>query len=112
MKREIYKIDATEKAPGRLAAQISMILQGKNKPDFNPSTDMGGIVHIENVGKMKITGAKMEKKEYFRHSGYPGGLKRTLMKDVSSEFILKSAVLRMLPRNRLKAQRIKRLIFI
>jgi len=112
MNREIYKIDATEKAPGRLAAEISILLQGKNKADFNPATDMGGVVHIENVNKMKITGAKKEKKVYYSHSGFPGGLKRRLMKNVSMEFVLKHAVLKMLPKNRLQAERIKRLKFI
>lgn len=112
MKRQIYKIDAAGKAPGRLAAEISMLLQGKNKSNWDPATDMGGEVTVENAEKMRITGNKKEKKVYYSHSGYPGGLRKRLMKDVSAEFILKTAVLKMLPRNRTKAERIKRLKFV
>lgn len=112
MHREIYKIDAAGQAPGRLAARVSLILQGKNKPDWDPAKDTGGFVHIENAGKIKITGKKSEYYPYYTHSRYPGGLKKKIMKDVSPEFIIRHAILKMLPRNRHRTERIKRVKFV
>lgn len=112
MKRETYKIDATDKAPGRLAANISMLLQGKNKPDWDPAVDSGGIVQVENANAIKITGKKREQKIYYSHSLYPGGLKQKKMKELSGKEIIYKAVYMMLPKNRLRANRIKRLKFV
>lgn len=108
----MHTIDATGKAPGRLAAEISNLLQGKNRTDYVPHWDMGDAVEVENIAKMKITGNKMTDKIYYRHSGYPGGLKQEKLKDVFAKDpgeVLRRAVLRMLPKNRLRNDRMKRL---
>lgn len=113
IERKLYKIDASEKTPGRLATNIANILRGKNLPEFDPSKDMGGIVEVSNVSKMAFSGKKIEQKEYFRFSGYPGGLKRTKMSKVFSinpAEVLKTAVFEMLPDNKLRKLFIKRLI--
>lgn len=89
-----------------------MLLQGKNKANYDPATDMGGKVEISGVNGLKITGAKLEKKMYYSHSGYPGGLRSRQMKDVSPEFIIKHAVSTMLPKNRLQKERMKRIKFV
>ena len=112
IKREIQKIDATGISLGRLATQIAMILQGKNKPEYQPHLDNGDMVVVSNISKVKITGKKLEQKKYYRHSGYPGGLKETKMQDLFEKNpaeILKKAVFSMLPKNRVRANMIKRL---
>lgn len=114
MQRQIHTIDAADKVLGRLAVQVALLLRGKNKPGFAPNVDGGDIVKIKNVAKIKITGKKLEQKKYYRHSGYLGGLKATPLKDVFAtkpEEVLKEAVLGMLPKNKLRAQMIKRLRF-
>ena len=112
MIRETHKLDATDKAPGRLATEISLLLQGKNKVDWSPEKDNGGLVELSNVSKIKITGKKLEDKIYYRYSGYPGGLKKRSMKELTQEEIVKHAVWKMLPKNRLRSKRIKRLKFV
>jgi large subunit ribosomal protein L13 len=112
MKREIHTIDATDKVLGRLAAQIATILRGKHKPEFLPYKDMGDVVNIKNIQKIKITGKKIGQKKYFRHSGYLGGLKETPLKKVFEKnpgLVLRRAVFGMLPKNKLRAKMIKRL---
>jgi large subunit ribosomal protein L13 len=114
MKRKTHTIDATGKVLGRLASEIAILLQGKHKPDFVPYKDMGDFVIVKNVEKMKITGEKMEKKKYFSHSGYLGGGKEIPLKQVFKENpskVLKRAVFGMLPKNRLRKRKIKRLKF-
>lgn len=114
MQRQTYTIDAKDKVLGRLASEIAVLLRGKNKPDFMPNKDEGGIVIVKNVGNLKITGKKMEQKKYYRHSGYLGSLKATPLKNVFEarpEEILKRAVWGMLPKNKLRAKMIKRLRF-
>ncbi len=115
MIRETHTIDATDKSVGRLATQVVALLRGKNKCDFAPHKDMGDIVVIKNMNKVKFTGKKFEQKKYMRHSGYLGGLKemplKKLFKKDSGE-ILKKAVFGMLPKNRLRANMLKRLKFI
>ena len=114
MERETHKIDAENKSPGRLASEIAVLLRGKNKPTFEPHRDMGDIVLVDNVDKMKITGKKLDQKKYYSHSGYPGGLKEKgldeLMED-NPEEVLRRAVFGMLPKNKLRAKQIKRLKF-
>lgn len=114
MKREKYTIDAEGKVLGRLAVEIATLLQGKNKPDFEPHSDMGGIVLVKNADKIKVTGKKAKQKIYYHHSGYPGGLKETpyrkMMEEKPNE-ILRHAVYGMLPKNKLRDKRIKRLKF-
>jgi large subunit ribosomal protein L13 len=114
MKIKTYIIDATGKVLGRLASQIAILLMGKNKPNYDPSKDMGDFVVVKNVEKIKISGKKLEKEKYYRHSGYLGGLKEIPLKKVFKENpsqVLKKAVFGMLPKNRLRKKMIKRLKF-
>lgn len=114
MKAETYTIDAEDKVLGRLATEIAVILRGKNKPDFMPNKDSGNVVIIKNVDKIKITGNKLEKETYFSHSEYLGSDKNIPMKKVFKKNpgeVLKRAVYGMLPKNKLRAQQIKRLRF-
>jgi large subunit ribosomal protein L13 len=114
MKRETHIIDAKGKVLGRLASQIAILLMGKHKPNYDPSKDMGDVVIVKNVDKMKLTGKKLEKEIYYRHSGYIGGLKEIPIKRIfeeKPEFLLKKAVYGMLPKNKLRKRMIKRLKF-
>ena len=111
-KRETHPIDATEKVLGRLAVQITLLLRGKQKPNFFPYKDMGDFVVVRNIEKMKFTGRKMEKKMYYRHSGYLGSLKTIPLKRIFEKNpgkVLEMAVWGMLPKNKLRAKMIKRL---
>ncbi len=114
MDRKTHKIDATDKSPGKLASNIAILLRGKNKPTFEAHRDMGDEVLVSNVAKMKITGRKLEQKKYYRHTGYPGGLRSENMGELMEkkpEEVLKRAVFGMLPKNKLRAKQIKRLKF-
>ena len=96
-----YLIDAQNAAVGRLAAYISNVLRGKNKPTYNPHIDNGDFVIVTNVDKIKFSGKKFKEKKYFKHTGHPGGIKETtpltLINKNKSQDILKLAVKRMLP---------------
>ncbi|MFA4941824.1 MAG: 50S ribosomal protein L13 [Patescibacteria group bacterium] len=115
IERKMHKIDATDKAVGRLATGIAIILRGKNKPNFQPHIDGGDIVEVSNIAKLKFTGKKLDQKEYFSYSGYPGGLKKTKMKKLKeagtkgSAEILKRAVREMLPPVKFRDAMLKRL---
>lgn len=114
MKKEVYHIDAQDEVVGRLATRISVILQGKQKANYQPYIQSSDEVIIKNVDKMKITGKKREQKMFYHHSGYMGGLKtislgKLMEKDPKQ--VLKLAVWNMLPKNRLRAQLIKNLKF-
>ena len=112
MERETHTIDAAGKILGRLATKISVLLRGKNKPDFAPNKDMGDIVVVENIEKIKVTGKKYDNKIYYHHTGYPGGLKEVPYKKVFERDpaeVLKRAVYGMLPKNKLRDKQIKRL---
>ena len=114
MKKETHTIDATNKVLGRLATQIAILLQGKDKPDYEPQKDIGDFVIVKNIKKIKVTGKKAQQKKYYHHSGYPGGLKEVPFKKVfenDPSEVLKKAVWGMLPKNKLRAKRIKRLKF-
>jgi len=114
MKRKTHTIDASNKVLGRLATQISLLLQGKDEPDFEPHKDMGGNVVVKNADKIKVTGNKFKQKKYYHHSGYMGGLTETPFKRVferNPSDVLRRAVSGMLPKNKLRAKRIKRLKF-
>jgi len=114
MKRETHTIDATKKVLGRLATEIAVLLRGKHKPDFVPYKDMGDFVIVKNVKDIRLTGKKIEQKKYYRHSGYPGGLKEIPVKKIFEKnpaLVLKKAVFGMLPKNKLRAKMIKRLKF-
>ncbi len=112
MKREIHTIDATDQVLGRLATRIALLLRGKAKPDFVLNQDMGDTVVITNMKKIKVTGKKMQQKNYYRHSGYLGNLKTIPMERMFAKKpseILKKAVFGMLPKNKLRSRWIKRL---
>jgi len=114
MKEKTHTIDATGKVLGRLATEIAVLLRGKHKPDFVPYRDMGDFVIVKNVSKLKITGKKMEQKKYFRHSGYLGSFKEIPLKKIfktNPAEVLRKAVFGMLPKNKLRAEQIKRLNF-
>jgi len=114
MTREIHTIDATNKILGRLAVEVALLLRGKEKPDFVPYKDEGDTVIIKNIDKLKVTGKKMDQKKYYRHSGYPGGLREISLGELLKtrpEEVLKKAVLGMLPKNKLRDKMIKRLRF-
>lgn len=111
--REI-SFDANGYALGRLATEVARTLQGKDKPGFAPNRVAEVKVTIKNAHLVKISGAKAEQKVYYRHTGRPGHLKTTRYKDVivkNPEWVIRHAVLGMLPKNRLRAQRIKKLVF-
>lgn len=114
MPLKTYTIDATNKVLGRLATEVATILSGKHHPDFVPYKDMGDIVIIKNVDKLKITGRKLQQKKYYHHTGYLGHLREkplsVIMTEKPSE-VLKKAVFGMLPKNKLRVNMIKRLRF-
>ena len=101
IKKDWFIINAENAAVGRLAAFISKVLRGKNKPTFNPHIDNGDFVVVTNIDKIKFTGKKYKNKKYFRHTGHPGGIKETtpsaLKEKGKTQEILKLAVKRMLP---------------
>jgi len=113
IERKIQTVDAAGKAIGRVASEVVRFLQGKHKPQYVPNVDVGDGVEVENIDKVKFTGKKLEQKEYIHHSGFLGGLKRTLMKDVwqgNKASVLRRAVKQMLPKNKLTPERMKRLV--
>lgn len=112
IKRQWHLIDAKDKILGRMATEVAKILMGKNKPIFVPYLDTGDFVVITNASKVKVTGKKMQTKNYVRHSGYPGGLKvETFDKLINRrpEYIIEHAVKGMLPHNKLGKKMIKKL---
>lgn len=107
-----YLVDASDKVFGRLASQVAAILRGKNKPEFTPNVDTGDFVIVINTDKLVLTGKKLDQKIYYKHSGYPGGLKETKYSDLmknKSDFAFYEAVRRMLPKNKLGAQMLTKL---
>ena len=97
-------LDAKGKTLGRFATQIAKILSGKNKPEYTPNADMGDFVVVVNAKDIHVTGKKEEQKKYYRHSGYPGGIKSKLlgeMLDDSASEVIKTAVKGMLPKSKL-----------
>lgn len=104
IKRQWHVVDATGKTLGRLSAQIARLLKGKHKPMYAPHLDTGDYIIVVNAAKVRVTGRKAKQKVYYRHSGYPGGLKQvTFEKMLSSQptRVIEHAVRGMLPRNRL-----------
>ena len=105
-------IDAENAIVGRLAAYISIILRGKNKSRYTPHMDNGDFIIVTNIDKIKFTGKKLSDKKYYRHTGYPGGIKvttPTLMMKKKPEEILKLAVKRMLPGGPLAKKQLSKL---
>lgn len=109
--RDWYVVDAEGQTLGRIATRIADVLRGKHKPDYTPHCDTGDFVVVINAEKVAVTGNKRETKIYYRHSGYPGGIKsRTLneMLERQPEEVLRKAIRGMLPRNKLgRAQLLK-----
>lgn len=112
IKRQWHLIDAKDKVLGRLATEVATILMGKKKPEYVPYLDAGDFVVVTNAAKVKLTGKKMQTKEYKRHSGYPGGLKTETFDKIierKPEFVIEHAVAGMLPGTKLGRQMIKKL---
>ena len=112
IQRQWHVIDASDKILGRLATQIASLLMGKHKPIFTRNLDIGDFVVVINADKVRVTGNKMKQKLYYRHSGYPGGLKSiTLekMMQTNPTRVIEHAVKGMLPHNRLGAKILKKL---
>jgi len=107
-----HLVDAKDKVLGRLAVKIATILSGKNKAQYSPNADLGDFVVVVNAEKVKVTGNKFSQKNYYHHTGYPGGLKTKSfekMQEDSPEKIIEKAVKGMLPKNKLANQIIKKL---
>ena len=112
IEKKWHLIDAKEKVLGRLASEIASILRGKNKPIFTPHMDAGDYIVVINADKIILTGGKMEKKMYYHHSGYIGGLKKTTAKEMllkKPENLIKFAVKGMLPKNSLGRRQLTKL---
>ncbi len=112
IQRKWYIIDAAGRSLGRVATEAASLLRGKHKPEFTPHIDTGDHVIILNAEKAVLTGRKLEQKFYYRHSGYPGGLKKidyATMMDKKPEKALYLAVRGMLPHNRLGRAMLKKL---
>jgi large subunit ribosomal protein L13 len=105
-------VDADGQILGRLATEIADTLRGKNKPAYTPHVDTGDFVIVVNAEKVRVTGKKLEQKIYYRHSGYPGGLReRTLAEQLARrpEEVIRKAVKGMLPKNKLAAAQLRKL---
>lgn len=107
-----HVVDAENVVVGRLAARVATVLRGKHRPEYTPHVDVGDNVIVVNADKVRFTGNKETDKEYFRHSGYPGGIKSRTPKELREkkpEFIVENAVKGMMPRNKLGRAMLKKL---
>ncbi len=112
IERKWYLADAKDQRLGRLATRVADMLRGKNKPEYTPNIDTGDFVIVINAERIAVTGRKRENKIYYRHTGYPGGLKqRTLaeMMEKKPEEVIRLAVKGMMPKNRLARAQLKKL---
>jgi large subunit ribosomal protein L13 len=112
VERRWYVVDADGQTLGRLATQIADTLRGKRKPEYTPHVDTGDFVVVVNAEKIAVTGTKLDDKRYYRHSGYPGGLRsRTLREQLERRptEVIRKAVKGMLPRNRLGRAQLRKL---
>ena len=110
--RKWYVVDAKGQTFGRLASQVAAILMGKNKPEYTPNCDTGDYVIVINASQLVFTGKKLEQKIYYRHTGYPGGLKETkyrILMQEKPELALQLAVKRMIPKSSMGAKMLKKL---
>ena len=110
--RQWYVVDAQGKVLGRLASRVAMVLRGKNKANFTPHADAGDFVVVVNAAQVLLTGRKLDQKVYYRHSGYPGGIKSTTARQLLSkkpEEVLRHEVRGMLPKTSLGRQLLKKL---
>lgn len=113
--RKNHTIDAQSITLGRLASKTANLLRGKHKTTYQPNIDGGDFVILTNASKIKVTGKKIEQKEYYHHTRYPGGLKTDYLKDLIKtrpEKVIKNAVFHMIPKNRLRNNMMKRLTII
>lgn len=102
--RRWYVVDAQDQVLGRLASRVATVLRGKNRPSFSPHLDAGDFVIVVNAGGVRLTGKKLERKEYIRHTGWPGGIRRATAGEVLARDptrLVHEAVAGMLPKNRL-----------
>ena len=115
IQRKVISIDAENKSLGRLAVEVAVSLRGKNKADYVPYKDVGDTVIVKNIDKMKFTGNKLENKNYFHYTGYLGNLKQKTLKEFlikrGPKEVLRTAVMGMLQKNKLRSRQIKRLRF-
>ncbi len=112
IQRKWYVVDAEGMVLGRLATQVASILRGKHKPTYTPHVDTGDYVIILNADKVVLTGNKLDQKIYYRHTGYPGGLRETTARNMIAkkpEFVVQEAIRGMLPHNSLGRAMIKKL---
>ncbi len=112
IKREWFVVDAEDKVLGRLATEVARVLRGKHKPTYTPHLDVGDFIVVINADKVKLTGRKWEQKNYYHHSGYPGGLKTipaARMLATKPEEIIRRAVKGMLPKGSLGRAQLKKL---
>ena len=112
IERTWYVVDASQQVVGRLASRIASILRGKHNPRFTPHVDTGDFVIVVNADKVRLTGNKETAKEYFRHSGYPGGERFTTPEEMrvsKPDFIVRNAVRGMMPKGPLGRQMLKKL---
>jgi large subunit ribosomal protein L13 len=110
--RQWYVVDAEGQVLGRLATRVARLLVGKDKPNFTPHLDCGDHVVVINAERIKLTGNKLQQKVYRHHSGYPGGLKEVPISRLlpkRADFVVREAVLGMLPKNKLRARRARKL---
>ncbi|MFA5801775.1 MAG: 50S ribosomal protein L13 [Thermoleophilia bacterium] len=112
IERNWLVVDAKDQRLGRLATRIADNLRGKTKPDYTPNIDTGDFVVVVNASRIAVTGRKMENKIYYRHTGYPGGLKQRTLAEMMTkrpEHVIRLAVKGMLPKNRLGRAQLKKL---
>ena len=112
IERKWYVVDAEGQTLGRLAAEVAKVLRGKNKPEFTPHIDTGDNVIVINAEKIKVTGKKLDKKVYYHHSDYVGGMKETTLREMMAkkpEQVIELAVKGMLPKGPLGRTMIKKL---
>jgi len=112
VRQEWYVVDATDKVLGRLSTEIARVLRGKHKPEYTPHVDVGDFVIVVNAEKVKVTGRKLDQKNYYRHTGYPGGLRSITLRRQLEKFperVIETAVKGMLPRGPLGRQMFKKL---
>ena len=112
IERSWWVVDAADQTLGRLATRIATLLEGKHKPVYSPHLDTGDHVVVINAARIKVTGNKLDQKSYYRHSGYPGGLKEENLRALMArkpEIVIERAVKGMLPQNRLGRAMFKKL---
>ena len=112
IERKWFVVDAQGQTLGRMATRIATILRGKHKPIYTPHMDCGDYVIVVNADKIHVTGQKLEQKTYYRHSGYPGGLRQVSLRrqlQVHPDRVIEAAVRGMLPKNRLGRKMFRKL---